>query len=58
VAAVIGEKRAGGAAARGGGLRRMARRKSTMAFFLALPLILLIGTLVVYPTSTRSTSRR
>ena len=38
------------AAARGGGLRRFARRKSTIAFLMALPLIALIATLVVYPT--------
>jgi multiple sugar transport system permease protein len=31
------------------GLRRLARRKSTVAFLLALPLILLIAALVVYP---------
>ncbi|MFN2646255.1 MAG: carbohydrate ABC transporter permease [Burkholderiales bacterium] len=37
------------AAARGGGLRRLARRKSTVAFLLALPLIVLIAALVVYP---------
>jgi len=37
------------AAARGGGLRRFARRKSTIAFLMALPLILLIGGLVIYP---------
>ncbi len=37
------------AAARGGGLRRFARRKSTIAFLMALPLIALIGGLVVYP---------
>jgi multiple sugar transport system permease protein len=37
------------AAARGGGLRRLMRRKSTIAFMMALPLILLIGGLVVYP---------
>ena len=30
-------------------LRKWAQRKSTVAFFLALPLILLIGTLVIYP---------
>jgi multiple sugar transport system permease protein len=35
---------------RGGGLRRFARRKSTIAFLMALPLIALIATLVVYPT--------
>ena len=37
------------AAARRGGLRRLARRKSTVAFLLALPLILLIALLVLYP---------
>jgi multiple sugar transport system permease protein len=37
------------AAPRSGGLRRFARRKSTIAFLMALPLILLIGGLVVYP---------
>src|SRR3954447_23858562 len=36
-------------AARRGGLRRLARRKSTIAFLLALPLIVLISALVVYP---------
>jgi len=36
-------------AARRGGLRRLARRKSTMAFLLTLPLIVLIAALVVYP---------
>jgi len=33
-----------------GGLQRFARRKSTIAFLMALPLLLLIATLVVYPT--------
>jgi multiple sugar transport system permease protein len=37
------------AAARGGGLRRLMRRKSTLAFLMALPLIVLISALVVYP---------
>ena len=37
------------AAARGGGLRRILRRKSTLAFLMALPLIVLISALVVYP---------
>ncbi|HEY5900259.1 MAG TPA: sugar ABC transporter permease [Burkholderiales bacterium] len=37
------------AAARHGGLRRLARRKSTIAFLMALPLIVLIGALVIYP---------
>src|SRR6185369_2190485 len=31
------------------GLRHMLRRKSSIAFFMALPLILLIGLLVLYP---------
>lgn len=31
------------------GLRRLAQRKSTIAFLMALPLILIIGLLVVYP---------
>ncbi|HWI37394.1 MAG TPA: sugar ABC transporter permease [Burkholderiales bacterium] len=35
---------------RHGGLRRFARRKSTIAFLMALPLIALIAALVVYPT--------
>jgi multiple sugar transport system permease protein len=35
--------------AKRGGLRRLARRKSTVAFALALPLIVLIAALVVYP---------
>ena len=35
--------------ARGGGLRRALRRKSTIAFLMALPLIVLIAVLVVYP---------
>jgi multiple sugar transport system permease protein len=37
------------AVARGGGLRRAMRRKSTIAFLMALPLIALIAVLVVYP---------
>ncbi len=32
-----------------GGLRKFARRRSSIAFFLCLPLILLVATLVVYP---------
>jgi len=36
-------------AVRSGGLRRVLRRKSTLAFVMALPLIVLIGALVVYP---------
>jgi multiple sugar transport system permease protein len=47
VAAVIP---AGGAAAKPrGGLHRLARRKSTIAFLMALPLILLVVGLVIYP---------
>jgi multiple sugar transport system permease protein len=37
------------AAARRGGLQRLARRKSTIAFLMALPLIALVALLVVYP---------
>ena len=44
-----GEKKVRGAAARRGGLRALLRRRSTIAFLMALPLILLIGGLVVYP---------
>ncbi|HET7362004.1 MAG TPA: sugar ABC transporter permease [Burkholderiales bacterium] len=36
-------------AARRGGLRRLARRRSTIAFLMALPLMALIAALVVYP---------
>src|SRR5437667_6527983 len=32
-----------------GGLRRLARRRSTIAFVMALPLIVLIAALVIYP---------
>ena len=38
------------AARKRGGLRRLGRRKSTVAFLMTLPLLILIGTLVVYPT--------
>src|SRR5688572_18835022 len=38
-----------GAAQRRGGLRKMMKRKSTTAFLMALPLILLVVTLVLYP---------
>jgi multiple sugar transport system permease protein len=34
---------------RGSSLRRLAQRRSTIAFLMALPLIVLIGALVVYP---------
>jgi multiple sugar transport system permease protein len=48
VAAVIPAQPA--AVRKRGGLRRFARRRSTIAFAMALPLIVLIATLVVYPT--------
>jgi len=48
VAAVIPAEQA--AARKRGGLRRLSRRKSTIAFLMTLPLLILIGTLVVYPT--------
>jgi multiple sugar transport system permease protein len=47
MAAVV--ERSAQSAARRGGLRRLARRKSTLAFVMALPLILLISALVIYP---------
>jgi multiple sugar transport system permease protein len=47
VAAVIPAQRA--AARRRGGLRRLAQRRSTIAFLMALPLIVLIAALVIYP---------
>ena len=47
MAAVIQAGRA--AAQPRGGLRRVLRRKSTIAFLMALPLIALIGGLVIYP---------
>ena len=46
MAAVVGRMQV---AARRGGLQRFARRKSTIAFLFALPLILVIGLLVLYP---------
>src|SRR3954466_11507171 len=49
VDAAIGDVRTLGAARRTGGLRRLLRRKSSIAFFMALPLILLISLLVLYP---------
>jgi multiple sugar transport system permease protein len=49
LAAVIPAAGQSASARRRGGLARFARRKSTIAFLLALPLILLIGGLVVYP---------
>jgi multiple sugar transport system permease protein len=51
MAAVIPASQAAAAPSRrGGGLRRFTRRRSTIAFLMALPLIVLISTLVVYPT--------
>ncbi len=50
MAAVLGKANVGATPKRRGGLQRFARRKSTIAFLMALPLILLIGSLVVYPT--------
>ena len=49
VDAVMGDARALGGARRKSGMRRMMQRKSTIAFLMALPLILLIGLLVLYP---------
>src|SRR5262245_38841322 len=46
MAAVIDSPRV---AARSGGLRRLARRKSTLAFLMTLPLITLVAVLVIYP---------
>ncbi|HZQ72143.1 MAG TPA: sugar ABC transporter permease [Burkholderiales bacterium] len=49
MAAVIPAAGQSAPARRRGGLARIARRKSTIAFLMALPLILLIGGLVIYP---------
>jgi len=49
LAAVIPAAGQAAPAKRRGGLARFTRRKSTIAFLMALPLILLIGGLVVYP---------
>jgi multiple sugar transport system permease protein len=49
VDAVMGDARALGGVRRKSGMRRMMQRKSTIAFLMALPLILLIGLLVLYP---------
>jgi multiple sugar transport system permease protein len=51
VDAVIGDVRGLSAPRRRTGMRRMMQRKSTIAFFMALPLILLIGLLVLYPAA-------
>jgi multiple sugar transport system permease protein len=49
VDAVIADARSLGGVRRKSGMRRMMQRKSTIAFLMALPLILLIGLLVLYP---------
>src|SRR6202048_536928 len=49
VDAVMGDARSLGAVRRKSGLRRMMQRKSTIAFMMALPLMLLIGLLVLFP---------
>jgi multiple sugar transport system permease protein len=49
VDAVMGGARELGAVRKSSGMRRMMQRKSTIAFLMALPLILLIGLLVLYP---------
>src|SRR5438876_3155369 len=49
VDAVIGDVRTATGARKRSGFRKAMQRKSTIAFFMALPLILLIVLLVVYP---------
>ena len=49
VDAVAGHARSVGVVRRPGGLHRFLRRKSTIAFLMALPLIVLIAGLVLYP---------
>src|SRR3977135_2270572 len=49
VDAVMRDARALGGVRRKSGMRRMMQRKSTIAFLMTLPLILLIGLLVLYP---------
>jgi multiple sugar transport system permease protein len=49
VDAVMGDARGLGGVRKKSGMRRMMQRKSTIAFLMALPLILLIGLLVLYP---------
>src|ERR1044071_7515064 len=49
VDAVISDVRGLDAPRRKTGMRRMLQRKSTLAFLMTLPLILLIGGLVLYP---------
>jgi len=49
VDAVMDGARNPGAVRKSSGMRRMMQRKSTIAFLMALPLLLLIGLLVLYP---------
>src|SRR3954451_13892992 len=49
VDAVMDGARNPGAVRKSSGMRRMMQRKSTIAFLMALPLLLLIGLLVIYP---------
>jgi multiple sugar transport system permease protein len=49
VDAVMGDARSLGGVRKKSGMRRMMQRKSTIAFLMALPLMLLIGLLVLYP---------
>jgi multiple sugar transport system permease protein len=49
VDAVMGDARSLGGVRKKTGMRRIMQRKSTIAFLMALPLILLIGLLVLYP---------
>src|SRR5690349_22093869 len=48
-AVINGGKAVAAAPARRGGLRRLGRRKSMIAFLMALPLIVLVVSLVIYP---------
>src|ERR1044072_8079983 len=49
VDAVIGDVRTLNGARKKSGLRRTMERKSTKAFLMTLPLIVLLGTMVIYP---------
>src|SRR5262249_23626371 len=49
VDAVIGDVRTAGGARKRSGFQKLLQRKSTIAFFMALPLISLIALLVIYP---------
>src|ERR1700716_695031 len=50
VDAVMGDARSLGGVLKKSGMRRTMQRKSTIEFLMALPLILLIGLLVLYPS--------